>query len=930
MKCDPLWRAGLLAGALLAAATLVPAAVNAQEEPAPLTLSVLGSYAAGIFDSAAAEIVAYDPVSQRAFVVNGGEQSVDVLDLSDPSSPVRVAQLDMAVYGGGATSVAVHDGLVAVAVPAAEKTDPGQVVFLDTEGAVLATVPVGALPDMLTFTPDGLHVVVANEGEPNSDYTVDPEGSVSIIDLRLGVASLAPDSVRTAEFSRFNDAELDPSIRIYGPDATVAQDLEPEYIAISPDGTTAYVTLQENNALAVVDLADAAVVDLLPLGYKNYAGPAATLHAWEMTELPAIGTTAAGQEILLGGFSGLFYTGASEDGRLTFVTHTDRGPNPETQDVDGDGIAERAFALPAFQPQIVRLALDPATGEIEILEQIGLTREEGTPLTGLPNLAGEPGMAYADEEPVDLFGAPLELDPLGADLEGIVVAEDGTYWMVDEYRPAIYHFTSAGVLAARYVPEGTGGEAVEAVFGVEALPAIYAQRRANRGFEAAAYRDGILYAFIQSPLDNPDQPKDDSSKAATLVRILAFDTVTAQSVGEYFYRLDGQGVDKVGDAAVLPNGTFLVMERDDATGQAARKRVYQIDIDQATNFLGRDLPLGVELQGDAGLAALGIVPARKQLYIDLGALGYDTVDKPEGMAWVDEQTLAVINDNDFGMGGDFDPATGLIEESSTPTPIVLGLVHLRENGLDASDRDDATAILPWPVQGMYMPDAIAAYSADGETYLVTANEGDARDYDGYGEEERLGDLVLDAAVFPNVAELQRDEALGRLRVSTVSVDQDGNGLVDRIAAFGARSFTIWDTAGNVVFDSGSALERITAEVFPEFFNSSGENETGDERSDDKGPEPEALALGELGGRVYAFVGLERIGGILVWDITDPRSPFYVTYVNNRDFTAASESAGDLAPEGIVFVPAEESPIGEPLLLVANELSGTTTVWRIEE
>jgi len=231
---------------------------------------------------------------------------------------------------------------------------------------------------------------------------------------------------------------------------------------------------------------------------------------------------------------------------------------------------------------------------------------------------------------------------------------------------------------------------------------------------------------------------------------------------------------------------------------------------------------------------------------------------------------------------------------------------------------------------MYMPDAIAAYSADGETYLVTANEGDARDYDGYGEEERLGDLVLDAAVFPNAAELQRDEALGRLRVSTVSVDQDGNGLVDRIAAFGARSFTIWDTAGNVVFDSGSALERITAEVLPEFFNSSGENETSDERSDDKGPEPEALALGELGGRVYAFVGLERIGGILVWDITDPRSPFYVTYVNNRDFTAASESAGDLAPEGIVFVPAEESPIGEPLLLVANELSGTTTVWRIEE
>ena len=924
------WKS-LLAGALtvaLAASALTAPVVRGQDAPPPITISALGTYSTGLLDAAAAEIVAYHAATQRAYVVNGGDKTIDILDVSDPASPTLVRQIDMTQFGDAATSVATFQEIVAVAVPAAEKTDPGAVVFLDPDGALLGQVTVGALPDMLTFTPDGRYVVTANEGEPNAGYSVDPEGSISIIDVSAGVAALTEESVRTAGFSQFNDAEIDERIRIYGPNATVAQDLEPEYAAIAADSTTAFVTLQENNALAVVDLANAEVTALLPLGFKHFDAPVATLHAYEIVDRPVLGTTAAGQEILLGGFSGLFYEGMDESGRLVFVTHTDRGPNPEPVDVDDDGINERPFALPGFQPVIVRLAVDPAAGTVEIVEQIGLKRADGTPLTGLPNLAGAAGMAYADEEPVDLSGNPLELDALGADLEGIVRAEDGTYWMVDEYRPAIYHFTPDGTLAARYVPEGSNSEETGVAVGEEAIPAIYAQRRANRGFEAVALRDGILYAFIQSPIDNPDGGKDNSSKAATLVRILAFDTTARAAVGEYFYRLDGAGVDKIGDAVVMPDGTFLVLERDDAIGAAARKLVYHIDIDAATNFLGYELPLGAELQSDAGLAALGITPAAKTLVVDLGAIGYDMVDKPEGLALIDENTLAVINDNDFGTGGVFDPATGLIEENPNPTPVVLGIVHLASNGLDASDEDGYANIANWPVQSMYMPDTIAAYAVDGATYLVTANEGDARDYDGYSEEARLGDLVLDASVFPNAAELQRAENLGRLRVSTASTDTDGDGLVDRIAAFGGRSFSIWDTAGNLVFDSGDAIERITAELLPDYFNSSGENDSFDSRSDDKGPEPEALALGEIDGRTYAFIGLERIGGIMVWEITDPRAPVFVQYANNRDFTAATEEAGDLAPEGIAFVPAEESPTGNPLLIVANEFSGTTTVWGI--
>ena len=189
-------------------------------------------------------------------------------------------------------------------------------------------------------------------------------------------------------------------------------------------------------------------------------------------------------------------------------------------------------------------------------------------------------------------------------------------------------------------------------------------------------------------------------------------------IRDSFYRVDGGEVDKIADAAVMPDGTFLVMERDESTGAEAHKFIYRIDIDAATNFLGYDLPTGVEQQSDAGLAALGITPVAKTLFADLGAIGYDRVDKPEGLALIDETTLAVINDDDFGAGGEFDPATGRIEQDGEPAPTVLGIVHLAPNGLDASDKDGGIAIAAWPVLGMYMPDAIAAYAANGATYLV--------------------------------------------------------------------------------------------------------------------------------------------------------------------------------------------------------------------
>jgi hypothetical protein len=380
----------------------------------------------------------------------------------------------------------------------------------------------------------------------------------------------------------------------------------------------------------------------------------------------------------------------------------------------------------------------------------------------------------------------------------------------------------------------------------------------------------------------------------------------------------------------LPDGGFLVIERDDATGPDAQKFVYRIDLAEATNLQGMEEALGLELQGPAGLASLGIRAASKQLAVDLAEVGYHMVDKPEGLALVAPDTLAVLNDNDFGISGTFTTTTGLMDEPEAARPVVLGLISLTNQGLDVSDRDNAVNLANWPVYGAYMPDSIAAYTVGGETYLVTANEGDAREYDTFAEEERVGDLVLDWSVFPNAAELQKDENLGRLTTTTAGTDTDGDGLIDRILTFGGRSFSIWTADGDLVFDSGSAIEEIVAAAYPDDFNADGENESFDTRSDAKGPEPEALALGQIGDRTYAFVGLERIGGILMYDITDPAQPRFVTYANNRDFAGDAEAgtAGDLAPEGIDFVPADQSPTGNPALLVANELSGTTTLWDI--
>ncbi len=559
-KISPLFRLRLLGIAAAAAASLLvacasstsPMTASTGPTPANVSLEKIGGFTHS-GGASSAEITAYDPLSKRLFVINGALGSVDVLDISNPAAPKQIATVGKTAFGagaGGVNSVAVYNGVVALAVEADPKTSPGRIVFLRADNlGVVGNATVGALPDMVVFTPDGRHLLVANEGEPNSygqPDSVDPEGSISIIE----VTGLSPTTeavkatVSTAGFNAYNsqiDRLQTAGVRIFGPGATVAQDLEPEYIAVSGDSRTAYVTLQENNAMAVVDIASKKVTAILPLGLKDHS-------------LPGMGLD---------------------------VSNEDGGSN-----------------------------------------------------------------------------------------------------------------------------------------------------------------------------------------------------------------------------------------------------------------------------------------------------------------------------------------------TNTGTPAVL--------------------IKPYPIKGMYMPDAIASYTAGGQTYLITANEGDAREYVGINKEGREDLRVreyctagMDPAVFGNNTTLAMDSNLGRLRVTAFPNGgrngKNAAGQCNEILAFGGRSFSIWTADGKRVFDSGDQFEVRTAALSPALtFNASSDNNTLDDRSPAKGPEPEGVAVATFGSKTFAFIGLERFGGVMVYDVSNPAAPVYASYINTR-----TGATGDRGPEGLTVVTAAQSPNGKPLLIVGNETSGTTAIFEIK-
>ncbi|MEA5618366.1 phytase [Cronbergia sp. UHCC 0137] len=445
---------------------------------------------------------------------------------------------------------------------------------------------------------------------------------------------------------------------------------------------------------------------------------------YEFTDLPKLGTTSKGEDIFLGGFSGLYFQGTAPNGNLKFVTHTDRGPNGEPTGQN------RPFLLPDFQPEIVSFELNQTTGEIIITKRTGLFAEDGTTkLTGLPNLqAGAGGTAYTDEIGVDLDNNVLANDPLGADVEGIVVAPNGNYWMVDEYRPAIYQFDVNGKLLNRFIPQGTATapnpDQPAGTFGTEVLPAVYAQRRNNRGFEAVALEGTKLYAFIQSPIDNPDVTNDATSRNSRNLRILEFDVVSQQVTGEYVYLLDNvtasgaARTDKIGDAVSLGNGKFAVVERDDRSTSESNKLIYQIDLAQATNIHNSanfTLPADktIEQLSPEELVTANITPVSKSLIVNAAQLGYTGVEKLEGLALVAPNTLALVNDNDFGVAGPVPNKVGILE---LPYNLTVPALEFGSTGNDN--------IAVQPNQTLFTGDGADQVDALNNNTIFTGNDND--------------------------------------------------------------------------------------------------------------------------------------------------------------------------------------------------------------
>ncbi len=488
-------------------ALAVSASISVPTIAAELSITHLSSYAETVCPTSAegeecAEISAFDALSSRVFITNSKGNALRILQVNNDNKFEEFTNIDLSIYGGSPNSVAVANGLVAVAVEANNKQNNGSVVIFDTDGNHIRTIVAGALPDMLTFTPDGKFILVANEGEPNDAYTNDPEGSVTIINT----SSWLP---QTANFHAFSDTKL-KDVRIFGPNASVPQDLEPEFITVSEDSKTAWITLQENNAIAKLDIASATITDITGLGYKK---------------------------------------------------HT-----------------------------------------------------------------------------------------------------------------------------------------------------------------------------------------------------------------------------------------------------------------QA------------------------------------------------------------------------------------------------KNGFDASDKDGGIHMQSWPTLGMYMPDAITSYQRGSATFLLTANEGDSRDYAGYSEETRVEDLVLDPKQYPDAETLQEKSNLGRLKTTTANGDSDEDGDIDQIYSFGARSFSVWNANGKLVFDSGSQFEEFLAQ-----YQNNGTDVWVDNRSDDKGPEPESITVGHLADDDYVFIGLERASGIFIYKLTSPYHPKPAGYIDLKPF-------GDLAPEGLKFI-AKDANTG--WLLISNEVSSTTSLYEIK-
>lgn len=368
--------------------------------------------------------------------------------------------------------------------------------------------------------------------------------------------------------------------------------------------------------------------------------------------------------LMLGGIGSDIYP-AGRKGE--FWTVTDRGPNGQ---IKVDGTKRRTFPVPGFDPAIVKVRVSGK--RVEVLRSIPLTTRSGAPVTGLPNQAGRDEAPYSYDAKT-----PLAYNPNGLDTEGIVRSADGSFWLVDEYGPSLVHVSGNGRVLARYVPEGLNLKGADYPV-VEALPGVLLHRKVNRGFEGLALLPGgDLVLAVQSPLSLPDQ---DAGEASRNVRLLRFSTKKRAVTAEYAYRFDAVDVVdpgeedtselKISSVVAIGGNDLLVEERTDRAA-----RLHRVTLPRGAGILGSrwDTPSASPSYEElADPAASGVPVLRKSLVVDLGAVT-SVPGKIEGVAVTGRNTLALINDNDFGMtdGADAFDADGRLVDSGIETSVTL-------------------------------------------------------------------------------------------------------------------------------------------------------------------------------------------------------------------------------------------------------------------
>ena len=336
-----------------------------------------------------------------------------------------------------------------------------------------------------------------------------------------------------------------------------------------------------------------------------------------------------------GGFSGLSFIKEEKNGDLLFWTLTDRGPNGT--EFKRDKKVMRGFFSPNFTPSFIQLKFVKAENKVVIVKTIPFHNSDNKPMTGLP-----PKESISKvESPTDLIGTSLEQDNNGVDSESMTVDEKNHFWVGEEYFPSILEFDAKGKLATRIFPAAKPNEALKK----NEIPNAFTHRGFNRGFEAIGYKNGKIFFMSQSPLKVPDAHKD---KEFSVIRIGVFNTKTRMYEAEYLYPLTHKKVDKIGDLTMISDTEFYVIEQNGDVGVDSIHLVYKVDLSKATNLVKSPLEQNPETYSQKDLLAK-VTPVAKTLAVNLVKAGYNEFEKMEGLTIINDKTLAIINDNDFGV-----------------------------------------------------------------------------------------------------------------------------------------------------------------------------------------------------------------------------------------------------------------------------------------